>query len=76
MVSPDLGHSLIVTRHAVYTLAGLGENQLVYSVATYFAFKTMCMVGVVAGHNGLVEDGLMTYIATVRALCAYRGAVR
>ena len=51
--------------HAVDTLACLREDELVDSVLAYLALETMGMVGIVAGHDGLVEDRLLADIAAI-----------
>ena len=65
LMSPAAGNALVVAVHAVDTLACLREDELVDSVLAYLALETMGMVGVVAGHDGLVEDRLLADIAAI-----------
>lgn len=46
-------------------MAGLGEHELVDTVVTGTAFEAVRVIGVVAGHDGFVEDGLMADAAFV-----------
>lgn len=64
-----------MTIHAVDTLARLGEDKVVDTVTTHFTLETMGMVGVIASHNGFVENGETTYVAAVRAVGTYRGTI-
>lgn len=64
-MATDLGHALVVAGHAVYALAGLGEDELVDAVVADLALEAMGVVGVIAGHDGLIEDGLLAYVAVV-----------
>jgi hypothetical protein len=45
--------------HAINTMAGLGEHELVDTVVTGAAFEAVRVIRVIAGHDGFVEDGLM-----------------
>jgi len=75
-VFPNFYHAFVVTIHAIDTLARLGEDELVDTVTANFTLETMGMVGIVASHNGFVENGETTYIAAVGAVGTYRGTIR
>jgi hypothetical protein len=61
----NLDHSLIVTVHAVNALASLGKHKFVNLGFADFTLETVGVIGVVACHDSLVEDRLLTYVATV-----------
>jgi hypothetical protein len=65
-----------MTIHAINAMAGLGEHKLVDTVVTGTTFEAVRVIRVVAGHNGLVEDGLMADAAVVWAVWTDRLAVR
>ena len=69
-------NSLVVAVHTIYPAARLGEHKFVDPVLADLALKTVRVVGVVAGHDRLVEDGLLADIAAVGAVGAYGRAVR
>ena len=69
-------NSLVVAVHTIYPAARLGEHKFVDPILADLALKTVRVVGVVAGHDRLVEDGLAADVATVRAVRTHRGAVR
>ena len=68
-------NSLVVAVHTIYPAARLGEHKFVDPVLADLALKTVRVVGIVAGHDCLVEDGLLADIAAVGAVGAYRRAV-
>jgi hypothetical protein len=51
--------------HTVYPLAGLGKDKFVDARFAYFTFKAMGMIRVIPGHNSLVQDRQIAYIATI-----------
>ena len=73
---PDSDHAVVMTLHAVDALTGLGEYEVVDPVLADFAGEAVGVEGVVAGHDGLIEDGLVAEAAVVRAVGAYGRAVR
>ena len=75
LVPPTPRHALIMAIHAIDALARLGEHELVDAVLADLALEAMGVIGVVAGHDGLVKDGLLAYIAGVRAVGANWGSV-
>ena len=58
--------------HAVKSLARLGKHQFVDPIPTTSASEARRMVRVVAGHNGLVEDGEVAYFAVVAIRAHWR----
>lgn len=75
VVFPNLDHTLVMAIHAIYTLAGFGKDQLVNAVFADFAFETVGMIGIIAGHDSFVEDRFTTYAAAVGTVGAYRRPV-
>lgn len=53
----------------------LGKDELVYSAVANFALEAVGVVGVVTCHDCFVEDGLVTDVAIVAALCTNGGAI-
>ena len=68
-------HALVVTVHAVYAVTCLGKDELVDPVVADLALEAVGVIGVVAGHDRFVEDGLLADVAVVAALCADGGAI-
>ena len=66
----------MVAFHTVEPLRGFREHELVDAVLADLALEAVRVVRIVAGHDRLVEDGLLADVAAVRAVGAYRGAVR
>ena len=64
-VLPDFDHTFVVAVHTVDSLASLGEDEFVDAVATDLALEAVGVIRVVAGHDGLVKDGKVAYIAAV-----------
>jgi hypothetical protein len=54
---PKSDHAFVVAIHAVYALRCLGEDKLVDSVFTHFTLEAMRVIGVVARHDRLVQNG-------------------
>lgn len=59
-----------MTVHAIYALACLGEDEIVYAVLADFAFEAVCVVRVFTCHNSLIEDREMADVAAVGAVGA------
>ena len=72
---PDLDHALVVAVHTVDALTGFGKDEFVNAVVTNFTLETVRMIRVIASHNGFIENGEMTDVATVGAVGADGGAV-
>jgi hypothetical protein len=70
-MSPYLCHAIIMAVHTVYPLARLGENKFVDPRFAHFTFKTVGMIRVVPGHDGLIEDWQIAHVAAVGAVRAY-----
>ena len=64
-MAPTAGDALVMAFHAINTMAGLGEHELVDTVVTGTAFEAVRVIRVIAGHDGFVEDGLMADTAFV-----------
>ena len=75
-VPPATCDALVVALHAIESLTRLGEDELVDTVLATPASEAFGVEGVVAGHDGLIEDGLVAEAAVVRAVGAYGRAVR
>lgn len=75
-VPPDLNHAFVVTVHTIDALARPGEDKFFYPFVADLAFETVSMIRVLSGHDGFVQDRLMTNAATIRAIGANRGAIR
>jgi hypothetical protein len=43
--------------HAVNSLRSLGEYEFINTALADFALEAMGMVGIITGHDGLVENG-------------------
>lgn len=54
-----------MTIHAVYALAGFGENKFVDPIFANFTLETVGVIGVIAGHDGFVKDGKFADVATI-----------
>lgn len=54
LVSPATSDALVVTIHAINTLTCLGKHKFVNPVAANFAFETVGVIRVVAGHDCFV----------------------
>lgn len=61
-------YALVVAVHAINAVTCLGEHKLVDAIMTCSAFEAVRVVAVVAGHDSLVEDGLMADTTRVRAI--------
>lgn len=72
---PDFDHAFVVTIHAIYSLARLGEDKFVDAILANFAFEAVGMIRIIARHDRLIKNGQMANIATVRAVCTYRRTV-
>ena len=59
------GDALVVAFHAINTMAGLGEHELVDTVVTGTAFEAVRVIRVVASHDGFIEYWLMADAAIV-----------
>ena len=59
------GYPLIVTVHAVYSLACFGEDKFVDTISANFTLETVSVVRVIAGHDGFVKDGKFADIAAI-----------
>ena len=57
--------------HTIDTLRRLGEYQLLDALLAHFAIKAVSVIGLVASHDSLVQDGLAADIAAVGAIRAY-----
>ena len=68
-------HPLVVTIHAVYALTGFGKYEFVDPISANFAFETVRVVRVVAGHDSFVKNGELADIATVGTVGADGGTV-
>ena len=64
-VFPNLDHALVVAVHAVDALASLCKDKFINAAMADFALEAVSVIGVVSGHDCLVEDGKMTYVAAV-----------
>jgi hypothetical protein len=64
-MAPAAGDALVMAFHAINTMAGLGEHELVDTVVTGTAFEAVGVIRIIAGHDGFVEDGLMADAAFV-----------
>lgn len=67
--------TLVVAGHTIYPLACLCKYEFVDALLANFAVEAMRVVGVVAGHDGLVEDREPADVAAVRAVCTDRRAI-
>ena len=52
----DFYHTLVVTVHTIYALAGLGKYKVVDPILAYFTLETVGVEGVVTSHDSFVED--------------------
>ena len=59
---------LAMAVHAIDPMTCLCEHELIDAVVTGLAHETVCVIAIVAGHDGLVEDGLMADAAAVGAV--------
>ena len=73
---PKSDHTFIMAVHAIYAVGCLCKYKLVDPVFTHFTLEAMRVIGVVARHDSLVEDGEVADTAAVGAVCAYWRAVR
>lgn len=64
-MAPASRNPLVVTVHAVDALACFGEYKFIYAFFAHFAVETVGVIGVVASHDGLVEDRKTTDIAAI-----------
>ena len=71
----NFDHAFVVTFHAIYAVAGFGKHELVDAVLADLALEAVGVIRVVAGHDGLVKNGLLADVARVRAVGAYRGTI-
>lgn len=74
-MTTNFGHAGVVASHAVNSLACFGEDKFVDAITAYFALEAVGMVGVVAGHNGFVEDRLLAYVTVVTAVRTDGGSI-
>ena len=56
--------------HAIYALASLCKNKFIDAVLADFAFETVGVICIVAGHDSFVENRLFTDIAGIGAISA------
>jgi hypothetical protein len=68
-------HAFVVAIHAVYALTCLSEDEFVDTVVADLALEAVCMIGIVTGHDSLVENRKLANVAAVRTICANRRAV-
>ena len=68
-VASTASNAFVMTFHAVKPLAGFREDQLVYTLVASPTLKTCGVIGILAGHHGLIENWLVANFAvvTVRA---------
>lgn len=76
LVSSTSCDAFVVAVHAVDALPRLREDQFVDPILTHLAFETVRVIGIVAGHDGFVQNRLFADIAVVRAVRTYRRPVR
>lgn len=69
------GDSLVMAWHTVDSLTRLSEDELIYSFLAHSTVEAMRVIGILAGHDSLVQDGLTANVATVRAICTHGGAI-
>lgn len=74
-VFSDLDHTFIMTLHAIYALAGFGEDEFIDPVLAYFTLEAVCVIRVVAGHDGFVKNGEVTDVAVVGTASANGRAI-
>jgi hypothetical protein len=60
-----LGYAGIVAVHTIDALAGLREHQLVDTIFADLALEAVRVIGIVASHNGFIEDGEATNVAAI-----------
>jgi len=58
-------YPLVVTVHAVYSLACFGKYEFVDPISADFALEAMRVVRVVTGHDSFVKNGKFADIAAV-----------
>jgi hypothetical protein len=54
-----------VTVHTVYALARFGEYELINPISANFAFETVGVIRVVAGHDSFIKNGEFADVAAV-----------
>jgi hypothetical protein len=64
-MAPAAGDAQVVAPHAIDTMTGFGEHELVDTVVTGTTFEAVRVIRVVAGHDRFIEDGLMANAAVV-----------
>lgn len=74
-MATNFGHAIVVAVHAVNAVTCLCEDELVDSVVADLALEAVGVIRVIAGHDGLVEDGLVADVAIVAAVCADGGTI-
>lgn len=45
-----------MTIHAIYALTCLGENEFVDTIVADLALEAVCMIGIISGHDSLIEN--------------------
>ena len=64
-VALTAGDALMVTVHAVNTMAGFCKHEFVDTIVTGATFEAVGVVRVVTGQDSFVEDGLLTNATAV-----------
>lgn len=68
-------HAFVMTFHAVYPVACLGEDELVNAILADLAFEAVGVIGIIASHDRFVKDGFLANVAGVGAVCTYGRSV-
>jgi hypothetical protein len=67
-MAPAAGDAQVVAPHAIDTMTGFGEHELVDTIVTGTTFEAVRVIRVVAGHDGFIKNWLMADTAIVRTI--------
>lgn len=74
-MSSNLRHALAMTAHTINPLTCFREHKLVDARLAHFTLEAVRVVRVVPGHDCLVKDRQLTYIAAVGTVGTYGRAI-